>query len=472
MTLLILLSSMLTFTNLADTTNHSSVELQAIASDVGATPFFLSRLQYGAIPLDNPGIVAIVRNGKNYNLKKKYDWKYQVQATGWAGKQNDFWLTEAYVSGRRGNWELWAGRRKEVYGLGDTAMTSGFYAWSGNAVPIPKIQFGTRDYVDFAKGHLGIFMTFAHGWLDSQTGLIDGMLHQKSLYGRIGKRNALINLFGGLNHQVMWGGHFQDGFSFATGLNTFYYVVTLSKERTIIATDPNAPGTESGYQYGGHLGSIDFLLKIQPEWGNISVYKQTAYETGRIFKLITANDGITGISLHLKRVKLLQNIIFEYIYTANQGQYPSGLSKLFNLRDPHANEIENNFNNSNGSWRYMDRGIGTPFVINDKESINRNNNSFYFTLNAVKAYYVGLQGQLPNDLFWKLRAAYSLHTAPRYPGFIIREFNGFIPQTSIGLQVSKNAAKNLNFQAEIGYDRGERVPNTMGIKIGIKYTVN
>ena len=71
MTLLILLSSFLSFGKLADTTNHSSVELHAILSDVGATPFWLSRLQYGAIPLDNPGVVAIVRNGKNYDLKKK-----------------------------------------------------------------------------------------------------------------------------------------------------------------------------------------------------------------------------------------------------------------------------------------------------------------------------------------------------------------------------------------------------------------
>ena len=105
MTLLILLSSFLSFGKLADTTNHSSVELHAILSDVGATPFWLSRLQYGAIPLDNPGVVAIVRNGKNYTLKKKYDWKYQIQATAWAGKKNDdFWLTEAYLSGRRGKW--------------------------------------------------------------------------------------------------------------------------------------------------------------------------------------------------------------------------------------------------------------------------------------------------------------------------------------------------------------------------------
>ena len=467
MTLLILLSSMLTFTNLADTTNHSSVELQAIASDVGATPFFLSRLQYGAIPLDNPGIVAIVRNGKNYNLKKKYDWKYQVQATGWAGKQNDFWLTEAYVSGRRGNWELWAGRRKEVYGLGDTAMTSGFYAWSGNAVPIPKIQFGTRDYVDFAKGHLGIFMTFAHGWLDNQGPVLDGFLHQKTLYGRVGRRNALINLFGGVNHQVMWSGIGKDGTKWGTGLNTFYYVVTTSKNRETIKEDPNAPPTEFGYQYGAHCGSIDFLLKIQPEWGIFTIYKQTAWETGRIVKLITANDGITGISLHLKRTKLLQHIMFEYIYTANQGQYYSGLAKLFKMKDPHANEIESNFNGTHGGWHYLDRGIGTTFLVYDMESKSRN--GYVFSLNAVKAYYIGFQGILPNELYWKLRVAYSLHTSPKFPGFPIRDYDGFIPQTSLGLQVSKNAFKNLNFQAEIGYDQGERVTNTLGMKLGMRY---
>jgi hypothetical protein len=470
MTLLIFLSSILSLTKLADTTNHSSVELQAIASDVGATPFFLSRLQYGAVPLDNPGIVAIVRNGKNYNLKKKYDWKYQVQATGWAGKQNDFWLTEAYVSGRRGNWELWAGRRKEVYGLGDTAMTSGFYAWSGNAVPIPKIQFGTRDYVDFAKGHLGIFMTFAHGWLDNQGDVLDAFLHQKTLYGRIGRRNALINLFGGVNHQVMWAGVLRDGTTYGTGLNTLFYVIIPTTNREYVKVDPNAPWFENNYQYGSQLGSIDILLKIEPEWGAISLYKQTAWETGRVVALVTANDGIQGLSLHLKRTKFLQNIIFEYIYTANQGHYISGLAKLMGMKDPHANEIENNFNGAHGGWRYIDRGIGTPFVVSGMESAKKS--GFGFPLNVVKAYYIGLHGILPNNLYWKLRAAYSLHTFPRFPGFPIKEYDVFIPQTSLGLQVTKNAFKNLNFQAEIGYDQGDRVINALGMKLGISYMIN
>ena len=470
MTLLILLSSFLSFGKLADTTNHSSVELHAILSDVGATPFWLSRLQYGAIPLDNPGVVAIVRNGKNYDLKKKYDWKYQIQANGWGGKKNALWLTEAYVSGRRGKWEFWVGRRKEVYGLGDTAMTSGFYSWSGNAVPIPKIQFGTRDYVDFAKGHLGIFMTFAHGWLDNQGPVLDGFLHQKTLYGRIGRRDALLNFFGGVNHQAMWSGQYKDGPPFGQGLNTFFYVVTTSKNRTLLQTDPNAPETESGYQYGAHLGSIDFMLNIKPKWGNISLYRQTAWETGRIAALMTANDGITGLSVKFNQAKWLQNIIFEYIYTANQGQYYSGLAKLFKMDDPHKTEIENNFNGTHGGWHYFDRGIGTPFLVYDMESKGRN--GYGFSFNAVKAYYLGLQGQLPNNLHWKLRAAYSLHTRAQYFGFPIRDYDGFIPQTSIAFQMSKNTTKDLSLHAEIGYDQGERVTNTLGLTLGLKYSIN
>ena len=218
------------------------------------------------------------------------------------------------------------------------------------------------------------------------------------------------------------------------------------------------------------MAIIDFLLKIQPEWGNISIYKQTAWETGRIIKLITANDGITGISLHLKRTKLLQKIIFEYIYTANQGHYYSGLAKLFNMKDPHANEIENNFNGTHGGWHYMDRGIGTPFVVFNMESNDKN--GYNFSLNAIKAYYMGLQGQLPNYLFWKLRAAYSFHTSPKYPGFPIKEYEGFIPQTSFGLQVSKNVFQNLNFQTEIGYDHGDRLINAIGMGIAVKYIIN
>jgi hypothetical protein len=102
---------------------------------------------------------------------------------------------------------------------------------------------------------------------------------------------------------------------------------------------------------------------------------------------------------------------------------------------------------------------------------SKTRNGYRFLLNAVKGYYLGLQGNFQNNVYWKFMASYSLHTIRKYPGFPIRDFNEFIPQTSLGVQISKNVFKNLNFQAEIGYDQGERITNTMGIKLGLKYFI-
>jgi hypothetical protein len=475
MTLLILLSSMLTFTKLADTTNHSSVELQAIASDVGATPFFLSRLQYGAVPLDNPGIVAIVRNGKIYNLKKKYDWKYQVQATGWAGKQNDFWLTEAYVSGRRGNWELWAGRRKEVYGLGDTAMTSGFYAWSGNAVPMPKIQLGTRDYVNFAKEWLGIHMTYSHGWFDNKGPTINGYLHQKSLYGRIGKPESFINLFGGLNHQVSWGGEAKSKTGgkydyYPSSLTTYFYVITLLKNRNLVPVDSLTTDDDSNNQYGNHLGSIDLAVTFNTKWAKIFIYKQTAYETGRVFSLVTFNDGNNGLSVQFKNKRLIQHFNLEYFYTSNQGQYISGIAKLLGMRDPHLNERENYFNNGRGSWNYLGRGIGSPLIILNSEI--KGNSDYKFSLNAIKAIYLGIKGNVLNDIDYRLRIIYSLHgyTSNYGENYVVSNAN-YLNQISAGIEFNKKVKNNIFAKFEFGFDNSQLLKNTLGISLGVKFII-
>ncbi len=189
-----------------DTTFRTDVNLAVYASDAGQTPFWQRSLRYGQVPLNNPGAVAIFRHAKTDNFQNKLGWKYEVEATAWGGKSNDVILTQAYVAGRFKKWEFWAGRRKEIIGLGDSSLTSGFYAWSGNATPMPKVQFGTRDYINVLKGWVGLHMTYSHGWFDNQGNTLNAYLHQKTLYGRIGKPNSFINVFGGINHNVSWGG--------------------------------------------------------------------------------------------------------------------------------------------------------------------------------------------------------------------------------------------------------------------------
>lgn len=95
-----------------DTTAHIELEAKVLASDSKQTPFWMRSLKYGSVPMENPGIGLGVKMFRNYQPQKKYDWKYGLELNAWGGQQNTVILTEAFVSGRRGNWELWAGRKK------------------------------------------------------------------------------------------------------------------------------------------------------------------------------------------------------------------------------------------------------------------------------------------------------------------------------------------------------------------------
>jgi hypothetical protein len=456
-----------------DTSIHATVEAQAIVSDAGVTPFWMRSLQYGSVPMENPGLILRTWNGKNYNLKKKYDWKYEIEATGWTGIQNDIWLTQAYVSGRRGKWELWAGRRKEVYGLGDTTTTAGFYAWSGNAVPMPKIQLGTRDYLNFAKGWLGVHMTYSHGWFDNQGPFIDAYLHQKTLYGRIGKPKSKINLFAGINHNVSWGGEAKNksggAFDYSpSGITTYFYVVTVLKDRSILPADPNSTSDDLGYQFGNHLGSIDLAIKFQNNHFETILYRQSMYETGRIVSLTQINDGLSGVSINIKKSSYLKNIGVEYLYTANQGNYTSGISEFLGIKDPHLIEIEGYQNNrSRGSWKYWNKSLGTPLFILDRESIQGGGN--YFTLNAIKSLHVFLAGQINNSTNWKFRFSRSLYSSPRNHLSRRIQDSEFLKQVSINLLFEKRFSNRLNSKFQLGYDKGERIENAVGLSASILY---
>jgi len=455
-----------------DSTFRTEASLNAFVSNAGHTPFWQRSLQYGQVPLGSNSAVFILKHQKNDDLTKNANWKYGIEATAWGGKTNDIILTQAYVSGRFKKWELWAGRRKEVYGIGDSSNTSGFYAWSGNAIPTPKIQLGTRDYINLFKGWIGVHMTFSHGWLDNQGSVINSYLHQKTLYGRIGKPNSLFSLFGGLNHNATWGGEQKVKTGgiydiYPSGLNTYFYVVTLLKDRNVVKIDTNSTWDDTNGFYGNHLGSLDLAIKYQPKWGEILLYRQSAYETGRIMSLTQINDGLVGLSIKFKRQKIVNALTFEHLYTANQGNFVSGLAHLFNIRDPHLFEIENYYNNTRGSWQYMGKGIGSPLIIIDRESSQGGGNSF--SLNAVKSYYVGIKGVLPGEFAYHLRISQSYFASPRNHLLPRLQASDYISQLSWGINVEKNISTALSAHANIAGDQGERTPNTLGAQIGIKY---
>ena len=71
---------------------------------------------------------------------------------------DQFLIPVAYIKAKFGAFEIYAGRRKEIFGLVDSTLSSGSYIWSGNALPMPKIQISTPNFVSlpYTKG-LSIF---------------------------------------------------------------------------------------------------------------------------------------------------------------------------------------------------------------------------------------------------------------------------------------------------------------------------
>jgi len=470
--ILTLLLSIFSFS--LDTSAHINLELKVLASDTKATPFWMRSLQYGSVPMENPGLNLRVGMHRMYHWDKRYDWKYGVEMNAWGGQENTVFLTEAYVSGRRGGWELWAGRKKEVYGLGDTTLTSGFYAWSGNALPMPKVQLGTPGYLNIFNQWIGLKMTYAHGWFDNQGPLENVMLHQKSLYGRIGRPDSRLNLFGGLNHQVQWGGNRIVPLTtkraineYPSSLNAYFYVVTVLKNKNWVAADPNTTSDDTENQYGNHLGSIDIAAAYKTNWGRVLFYKQTAYEQGAVFNLTPADDGLTGLSVHVDDQHLIEGVLVEHLYTGNQGLYRSWIAKMFNTIDTHNGErIEYMYNGARSTgWWYQADEIGTPLIMRDTKTLQGGDR---FTYNAVNVLYLGMRGHLSENTDWVFRGSRSFQTHLRPSRIPVPVFQ----QQSYSLRLNYVRNEQFRYAFEIAYDHGDRLEGSLGVAVSARYIIN
>ena len=149
-----------------------TAEAGTIISTNGETPFWLRANQYGIVPNQSP--IFTLRGSISSDYKKaitkedqyklsKFDWGYGLNIVGNVGKENQFLIPEAYVKAKYGAFEIYAGRRKEIVGLVDSTLSSGSYIWSGNALPMPKIQISTPNFVPlpFTKGFLSFKGNYA-----------------------------------------------------------------------------------------------------------------------------------------------------------------------------------------------------------------------------------------------------------------------------------------------------------------------
>lgn len=462
-------------------TNQYSVEAGGITSS-DRTPFWLRANQYGTVPLRSSGARFILNLNSDYRsdstgYRPKADWGYGVNVVANAGQTNQLLLSEAYVKGRLGAFELYGGRRKEIVGLVDTLLTTGAYAWSGNALPIPKIQIGLPTFtsIPFTKGVVSVLGAWAHGWFENSDRLVKGSyLHHKYFYLRLGKPNWRVRFYGGFNHQVIWGGYAEPGVlgpviaadgKLPSSLR-YYPNVVLGTRGNDYSTDSNLTSFEDN-RIGNHLGSLDLAADISFDTWNLYLYRQFLYDDGSLFYGTNIEDGLNGVRIKNTNSPsgaafFLRQFTFEYLFTGSQG------GPDFVIDDPARRGRDNYFNHSQfvDGWTYFGRTIGTPFLTPVAE-LNPKllNYNPAIANNRVSAFHVGLAALLFDKIDLTTRLSYSIN-AGTYDSPLItlpRQFSGLLT-----LAAPVNILGGTTLTGSLAVDSGELLPNSVGGYISLR----
>jgi hypothetical protein len=447
------------------------VEVFAYSSTDGRTPFWMQANQFGTVPRSSPGGAARVGIEQYWRLSEERNrsWKagFGLEVIGNYAENYKILLPQAHATLRYKNWEFFVGRKKQWVGLADSTLGTGSYAWSTNAMPIPKIQLGTRTFVSipFTKNLVSFSAFYSDGIMDKNRPVTTELkLHQKAFYLRIGRSSSKFTLYSGFNHQVEWGGktpHNTLNDQMPKGLKNYFNVVS-GKPHTNTPTVFDSTG-----RVGNHLGSIDFAAELDLYEMTIFAYRQNIYEDGSLVWLSNIKDGLNGIRIRRKNsynlIFDIDEIVLEVLYTKNQGGPTADWSSRYNRGK------DDYFNNAQvrDGWSYFDRTIGTPFITPTSDTKWKwpPYADFFTSNNRVSVFHAGLKGTLLEQIEWTSKLSLSTNA-----GTYDAPFKDYPKQFSalIALQTRINFLGGSIVKMSLAADIGDLYPKSYGFSIGFK----
>lgn len=461
-------------------------EAQSLVATDGELPFWMRANQYGIVPRGQA--VHSLRSAWQLDYRKppktradslwqrthKMDWGWGIDLVGNAGSVEQLLIPEAYVKAKIGILEAYAGRRREVFGLGGgSELSSGSFAWSGNALPIPKVQIGIPEFWP-RNSTFSVKGSFAHGWFNN--GFVDGsMLHQKSVYVRIGKPASRVKAYGGFNHQVQWGGRttrlskeFVLSEKLPSSLRDYWWVVSGASLNTQSGVDTTKYSNfDRGNRVGNHLGTVDLGLEVAVGKVSVLLYRQHIFEDGSLYYLTNIGDGLNGLRIRNTQTKRapgfrLTELTLEFLNTFSQG------GSEFVDADPMRRGRDDYFNHGQyrDGWSYQGRTIGTPFIAPQTDLRSDLPQYSLYNNNRVRVYHAGVSGQIIDGFTFMVKASYSQNA-----GSYQVPFTPIIGQRSaiaaLGVRVGK---KGFRVNGSAAVDRGDLYTTNTGFSLALTKT--
>ncbi|MCX6216358.1 capsule assembly Wzi family protein [Spirosoma sp.] len=460
-------------------------ELGSYFATSGETPFWLRANQYGIVPKEAALMTLRQAVWVDYHdspktkldslraANRQIDWGWGGEAIFNAGYTYKLLIPEAYVKVKFGKaLEAWAGRRREIIGLVDSTLTSGSYAWSGNTLPMLKVQLAVTEYLP-RNALIGFKGFYAHGWFEEERFINNVMLHQKALYGRFGKPNWRLKLYGGINHQVMWGGNTErlpgsviKNNQLPNRFSDYIDVITASSLGNRSTIDTNRVSSfDRENRIGNHLGTVDLGIEYVARNVSIFAYRQNIYEDGSLFYLTNIRDGLNGIRFRNRRPVnrtgiQLEQVLLEYLYTQSQG------GDLF-LENAMQRGRDNYFNHSQyqDGWSRFGLTMGTPFITPTQDNLSELPQYGFTNNNRVAVIHIGLSGQAYDFLRFQAKASYSENL-----GTYVLPFATKVRQFSAVLNLSApfQILNGITGSASIAADIGDLYTKNIGFYVGIR----
>lgn len=452
------------------------MQIQSGITSNDVVPFWFRSNQFGSIPVNGASMSFLAGVEKGYSGEKKlFDWGYGIEARSNLGRDQHVRLIEAYTKVRFGAIQLKVGRSKDLTGLVDSTLSTGSYALSGNAIGIPKVQLSLPDFLPIPGTNylLAIKGSFSHGWMGelpiqytkSSVKNANSYFHESSFFLKLGKPNWKVNLYGGINHEVVWGGDkliFQDQYNL-NGIEALYHVITGKKYK----------GVADISKIGNHLGSIDLGAKFDLHKVDLMFYRQHFYDKGAIAYLANFMDGLNGISLVNKgsvNGSHWKKILFEVFYSKNQA------GEEGSKRTPSGPEYYYNHAVYSTGYSYKGFGLGSPLITPARYARSGlpNDPLNYFINNRVLAFHTGVEG-IFRGFTYQAKLTYSSNWGEYRTSNVGYWFNGKryervsehgifekVNQFSSFLEVNRELKRGVSVGVASAVDQGRLFNNSVG----------
>lgn len=449
------------------------VELAGYGATSSRTPFWFHANQWGVVPMT--GQAGSVRTGITGRQpfsgdtlsKRNWTYVYGMDVVGNVGKYSKLLLPQAYAGIDFKGFQLTVGRFKQYVGFNDHELGSGAYMWSGNALPIPKIQLGFADYKPLFKNFLYFKGFYADGIFENNRPITSHLkLHNKALFLRLGRPSGKVKLYGGFNHAVQWGGkspYFTQNGQMPNGLGYYWYVITGLKPKN----KTELSHFDRTNRIGNHVASLDAGIELDLQNVNIFLYRQNLVEDGSLFYLNNIKDGLNGLVFKFKNAKpsgfSLEKLTMELLYTKSQGGTETTNTNGIRGKDDY-------FNNGQvrDGWSYLGRGIGTPFITAARENNWPPYADFFTNNNRVWVTHLGMKGSL-QQVTWKTKLSFSSNQGTYDQPFpeTVYQFSGLLAMAK-----QTRLLGGSTVQAALSLDQGKLFESALGLMLSIRKDFN